>query len=298
MTDSTSNKLLFEIQEQIKTESIDIDALDHYSLHFLIKPRLLCVGVVDNIRGRYLLFETYNLQIGLSNDEDSSGIISAIIDDHPLLKANFWKNIRVSIQNRCFTLIPSGLFDKNNMADYLSQSIEYDANKSEVRAYKQLSMDAINVFACSKSLLALFSETYPGKKVEYIHETSAFIEGNFRSQMVEHENVFVSVEESQFTMVVIVNSKLQFCNIFSYKTIEDFVYYLMFAMKELDLDPENLMLTLWGEITHDSSLFKLIYKYVRFAEIGKRPKYLSFPYHFDELLDQRYQTLFLQHLCE
>ncbi len=296
MTDTSTE---YKLKHQIKSETIDIEALHNYSLHYLIKPHQMLCGVIDNSRGKYLLFEEYDMPDLMLEQRNYLDSINDIIDNHHLFKAGFWKNIRVSFQNEFFTLVPSGLYDSDSSMLYLSQSLdEENKDKMDAKGYKQLSVDAVNVFAAPKELISLFDGLYDKKKLDFIHETSAFIEACFRNQAIDQDNVFVSIDKEEFIMVIIQNGKLQLCNSFKYKTVNDLIYYLMFTIKESGLDNESLILTLWGEIAEQSKIYEGIYKYVRYVEIGKRPKHLKFPYHFDEILDQRHFTMFSQHLCE
>jgi len=52
-------------------------------------------------------------------------------------------------------------------------------------------------------------------------------------------------------------------NSFEYQTKEDFIYYILFTAEQLKLNPETFKLQLLGEISEESDLFKIAYRYIR-----------------------------------
>ncbi len=68
-------------------------------------------------------------------------------------------------------------------------------------------------------------------------------------------------------------------------------------MKELNLDPETCKVILYGELSLDSAIFNLLYKYIRYINFGSKPNQIQFSYRFDEIMDHRYFDLYTLHLC-
>ncbi|HIE44957.1 MAG TPA: DUF3822 family protein [Flavobacteriaceae bacterium] len=65
-------------------------------------------------------------------------------------------------------------------------------------------------------------------------------------------------------------------NTFEYKTVEDFIYYVLFSMDQLQLNVEDVELELLGKIKEEDGLFIALYKYVRNVSLLKyKPKYNS-----------------------
>jgi Protein of unknown function (DUF3822) len=62
---------------------------------------------------------------------------------------------------------------------------------------------------------------------------------------------------------VVENQKLLLFNSFDYQTKEDFIYYILFTAEQLQLNPETFKLQLLGEISEESDLFKIAFKYIR-----------------------------------
>ena len=47
------------------------------------------------------------------------------------------------------------------------------------------------------------------------------------------------------------------------QTLLDFIYYILFVAEQLQLNPEQFSLELLGDITEESALFLIAYKYIR-----------------------------------
>ena len=76
----------------------------------------------------------------------------------------------------------------------------------------------------------------------------------------------MNVSNLTFEIVVIKNKKLELFNCFSFKTKEDFIYYILFTAEQLNLNPEELKLILLGDIKKESELYNTLYQYVRNVE--------------------------------
>ena len=76
-------------------------------------------------------------------------------------------------------------------------------------------------------------------------------------QVVHH------VSDSHFEIVVVQNQQLLLFNTFDYKTPEDFIYYILFAAEQLQLNPEHFQLELLGKISESDKLYNIAYQYIR-----------------------------------
>ena len=54
-----------------------------------------------------------------------------------------------------------------------------------------------------------------------------------------------------------------FYNIFEYQTKEDFIYYILFTLEQLDLSTETTNISIIGAINEQSELYKILYTYIR-----------------------------------
>jgi hypothetical protein len=72
---------------------------------------------------------------------------------------------------------------------------------------------------------------------------------------------YLHLAESQMDLAVFANKKLRFYNSFSISSPEDVMYFLLFTLEQLNLDPESLRLRLLGEITETDRVYEFCTEY-------------------------------------
>ena len=109
---------------------------------------------------------------------------------------------------------------------------------------------------------------------EYKHHSSILLE-KLISQSDNSLNFFVNISQSLFDIVVLKDSQILFYNIFEYQTKEDFIYYILFTLEQLELSSEETNISLTGNIDEHSELYKILYTYVRHISFfnSKNPIY-------------------------
>lgn len=294
----TELEVKHKLMQKIVDEQFDTEQLVYYSLSIQVNFSLLRFCIIDNMQLRCLYLEDYQLS-DVSTNEELTEQLDFLFDNHTLLKAGYWKSIHVAIKDTQFTLVPTALFAKEYIQDYLNLTTNTEnKNEQQAQSYLHLQKDITSVFAISTHLVDWFNKTYPTQKIKYINHTSSFLEGIFQlSNRKQEAEVFIQVEQHFLTIAVTKNNQLQFCNGFTFNSSEDFVYFILFVYDQLQLNPEQTQLTIWGEILDDSDSFNKLYKYIRFIKFGDKPKSLTFSYVFDELHDHRYFDLYTMHLC-
>lgn len=153
-------------------------------------------------------------------------------------------------------------------------------------------VEAGNIYAVPQALHGNFK----GAKV--MHGSTPFLEGMLRQyQNDAASRVLVNVQNRQFHLVALSDRKLQLFNTFTFQTAEDFIYYLLFTMEQLGLNPEEVPLTLYGDIEKRSALYEIVYKYVRHVNLGLRPDGFLYAPILDNVAPHQFYGLFQQYLC-
>lgn len=289
-------KATYKLNQKIKDDKFNVDHIAQYNLSLQISTELFRVCVTDTENNRCLLLEDYQFS-SIQSPSQLLDQMDLIYDDHHILQAGFWKSIKLSIKNKSFSLIPSSLFDKDHVKDYLN--INCTVNGREVFYYRQNTTDSVNIFSADREITDWFAARYPHKSLKIFHYTSPFIDGVMIEQPSrEEKSMYIVTEKNSLTILVKRNKKLEFCNTFNYITTDDFVYFVMFVFDQLKLNPEMTPVTLWGEVTPDSAVFNKLYKYIRQISFGNKPSSLYFGYQFDEVFDHKFYDLYNMHFCE
>lgn len=288
----------YRLNKRVKDDKFTPDEIGKYNLNLQISQNLFRICITDPEYNRCLFIEDYSLD-NLYPDQLIEQL-ATIYDNHEVLKAGFWRSIRLAIKDIDFSLIPNSLFDQQYARDYLKINIGQDiVQDQDIFYYSQKSTNAVSIFCANKKIIDWFKAQYPGKSIKLVHHTSAFIEGIlYNSKSMTERELFVHVEKNFLTIVVKNDTGLEFCNSFYFSTTEDFLYFVMFVYNQLQLNPDKNPLTIFGEITPDSPVYKKLFKYIRHIKFGNKPSSIRFCYKFDEVFDHRFFDLYSMHFCE
>lgn len=288
----------YKLIKKIKDEKFDVDDLHHYSLILQIGIRDFQICIVDSRKNRCLLLEDFILA-SVSSYQQLIQVLEAIYDDHELLKAGFWKNIKVSIKNDKFSLVPTSLFDKASLFEYLKLNVTANPDKDEFLYYKHIKTDAVNVFSVNKIFYQWLAKTYPNTNMGIVPQSSGLIEG-VMSQLSHYtpNNVFLYVDRFKLHIITTRKGKLEYYNQFVIKKFSDYIKYLMTVMQGLDHDQKKTPVVMWGYVGKQSPHFHEFAKYIKNLSFGDRPDFLKYGYIFDELQDHHFFDLYSIYLCD
>tara|TARA_R110002111_G_scaffold82878_3_gene130457 strand:- start:282 stop:1139 length:858 start_codon:yes stop_codon:yes gene_type:complete len=205
------------------------------------------------------------------------------------------KSLQICLSNSLYTLVPQVLFDEKELESYLSFNHPIEDHNQLVFHYTALeSFDAVVVFAIPRGLEFLLKAKLP--PYQLLHFSSPILEAIGLNKMKENE-LLINVQREQFEVIYAPNGKLNFFNSFQYQSKEDFIYFLLYVMEQLQLEREKSKLILVGEIEKDSAIYKLLYTYINEVSFGKKAANINFSAVLGELNDYSNFSLFHQHLC-
>jgi len=207
--------------------------------------------------------------------------LKSALDDNDSFNANF-NAVTIIYQNELSNLVPKELFNENNCADYLkfnakilkSDFISFDYLKTE---------DTVNVYVPLVNINNFIFERFG--EFEYKHASTVFIDTTLQNTN-QTPSIHINVNANTFEILVTENSKILLYNTFEYTTKEDFIYYILFTVEQLKLDPETVKLLLSGHLLKDDALYNIAYKYIRHVDFVA-PKY---PFTFTDNLSMTHQN--------
>ena len=160
-----------------------------------------------------------------------------------------------------YALVPSPLFDETKASDYLKLNSKILAN--DFIAHDTLdNQDLIIVYIPYININNYLFERFGLFK--YYHSTTLLL--NYILNIEKHAKkpkVYLNVMNSLFDIIVIKNGGLLLCNTYEYKTPEDFIYYILFCLEQLKLNPDSIEFVISGNINLDDDLYSILYTYIR-----------------------------------
>ena len=251
--------------------------------------------ITDNNQGNYLAIVCYAFTDKKTITE-LSDFIEQLFEHQVLLKKEF-SQVIVSYKNNSATLVPKELYDANHLATYLAFSKENTVNQSVVSDFIK-EIDAYNVYLLPQCIEKMIYGKFVNTK--FVHNSTSLIQAVFSNypNLENADNVFVNINNNELELIIIKQGKLQLFNSFCFKMKEDFLYYLLFTMKQFNCNSTNTELLLMGKIAEQSSIHQLLIKYIANVNFIKN----SLPTNINTLLKEvpihYYFTLLNLSKCE
>lgn len=291
-----SAALNYKLIKKIKDERFDVEHINQYHLMLHLGARDLQVGVVDSVENKMLLLEDFVFP-SLSSQEELQEVLEQLFDDHALLKAAFWKNVKISIKNNRFVQVPEILFVEESKGEYLKFNSRMDEDKECIQSVVNQQSKAATVFTFPKELKEWFKKLYPDTTVVFLHQSAVLIEGVTHVSEHRKDNpLYIYVDRFKLHILSARQGKLIYYNQFVIRQFSEYVKYIMLVMKTLNFSQENSQIVLWGYVGKNSPHYNEFYKYIKNVVFGYRPKHIKFGYMFDEIQDHHFFDLYSMNL--
>lgn len=177
-----------------------------------------------------------------------------------LPKATSFEKVSVIYATPVYTVVPEVLFDERKASEYLKFNSKILVN--DYISHDQL--DVLNLVVVYVPLMninnALFDKL---GSFEYFHLATVLMDAFYKIHDKSETRVFLHVRDSSLDCVVFKEDRLELCNSYPYASPEDFLYYLLFMMEQLKLNPDKIPISLCGEIQENDAIHELLYKYIR-----------------------------------
>lgn len=268
------------------------ESLDASRLIIEISANRISYAILHNNTQTYNAIETYSFAETF-NYSDIGNRLEYIFTNTEILKQNYL-SINILYVGHSSTLIPNALFDSSNPELYLK--FNQVIGKDEDVAFDNLSItDAVNIYAIHRGLKNKLNNLFPSAKIS--HSFSSLIENLlFQFNNTKASKLILHVQQKYIQIVHIRESKLIFFNTFSFNTKEDFIYYILFVMQQLHLNPETQELLVLGEIEKKTALSEMLFQFIKNPVFGERSEMYKFDKVFDELPPHNFYNLLNFHI--
>ncbi|APQ16291.1 DUF3822 family protein [Maribacter hydrothermalis] len=187
-----------------------------------------------------------------------------LFQNHELTNLQF-DEVVVVHRNILFGLVPKSLFNSNNLLEYLKFNTK--VLPTDVLAFDEVeNHELVNVYVPYMNINNYIYELFG--EFTYMHNGTVLLQSLLNNENHHQEIVcYVHVNKNQLDITVLNQRKLMLYNSFIYATKEDFIYYLLFVLEQLDLDPKTTIVKLFGAIEEDDTIFQICYSYIKHISI-------------------------------
>lgn len=277
-----------------------------YELSIRLAADALSYCVRDAGTNKYLHLQAFDLADpsrkpyipGEHVHADISRLTRLLEDDLKWLANPFSKTYLVVEQGKS-TLMPEALFIEQEKGTIFDFNIAGGPHRADELKHDHIrNAGAFVIYYLPASMAQLFSQFFPAASTR--HFSGIFIElllRKFRNR--DNNNIlYVNAAASHLDIMRIRDKKLDYFNSFVYNTAEDFMYYLVFVVEQLSLNPETVEIVVMGEMEKHSALSDIMHKYIRNIRFIERNDEYRYSFVFDQLPGHYYYNLLNASLCE
>lgn len=282
-------------KNRVVDESLSQGMVEEAILIICLDDNRLTYTIVDAERRKAVALLDYHSATLSEVTSTPAGLLRRVKQGDELLNKVVFAKVVVPVYANTHSLIPSPLFSR----DRLRETLELTNTVAGEPCFLNDSIHSANaqfIYACDEDLMEELH--YSFREPLVFHANSAFIESELRLNKHESEKmVSVNLRPGHLDIVVTSANNLVFFNTFNVNTAEDFMYYLLFTMEQLELNPDQTRVRCYGDIEKSGAVWLLARKYIRNVELGDRPGLIAYSYGFEKFPAHQYYALFCQYLC-
>ncbi len=262
----------------------------NYTLAIQLGTNGLKAAVWDDVYNKVLALEQFVFQKSPSANR-TPALVDGAIKKSAILSYPY-KKVSLAIVHSKSTLVPTSLFDTNEKDALIKFNHTVEAGES-VAIDNLANLEAKNIYVVSNAVEQQFKELYAVLKIT--HFSSSLIEHLLlTNKHKDSTRVIVYVRPEGIEIIVVDSGKLLFYNTFACQTAEDVIYYLLFVLEQLKLNPEIVNVELLGEVEKDTAVYRILFKYIRNLKFGVRPDAVEYSFKLLALPAHNHFSLFSQ----
>ena len=244
-----------------KINRIDLTSNIKLSIHISLNGLSFCIIEENTNKIVFLKKDIFSKKI-TTNELLKS--LKKSFKDNPKLNDVF-SSVKVIHYNNLSTVVPEVIFDKNNALSYLkfnSKILQNDYVANDLI----FNNECVNVYIPYVNI-----NNFIFKKFDsfiYNHYSSIILEQvKLNEKNSINPSLYLNININHIELTYFKENKLVFYNTFEFVSKEDVIYYILFTIDQLKLNPEETPLVISGNISKDDENYKIIYKYIRHISI-------------------------------
>ncbi|WP_374165388.1 DUF3822 family protein [Arcticibacter sp. MXS-1] len=218
--------------------------------------------------------------------------VSELIKQNEYLSYPF-KKVKVSAESFHFTFIPSELYSREGLPAYKNFLSSSKPSFFVVNQLKQTGMQVIA--ALEEPVAAPFKSAFASPA--FYSQAESLITGA-ALYPASRRTLFLHFNSATFETLVINGQEVIFYNIYASPTTDDFNYFLLLVIQQLDLKTGEVDVLLSGEIEKYSEHYRRISKYFSSVSFADSTRLFNYQDSFKLVPLHQFFSLLSLSLCE
>lgn len=230
-----------------------------YELSILLRMDSL-VYAISSQDGKILVLKQYEIPANIKDVAALSKQFQAIFNTDELLKF-LYRKCHIALGDNLVALVPERLFQPKQAHTFLGELTTLPAD-SVVDFNELAALKTMVVYQQPTPLHKMLKATQPSSKI--FHRTTPFLIGCAKKTMKNQGKiVFANFQKTTFEICLFDNEQLYFYNNFEFQTAADCLYFVLLVFEQFNLDPNEVLLSLSGQILEESEIYKTLFRYIK-----------------------------------
>lgn len=185
--------------------------------------------------------------------------------------------ITVLVDDEAYTLVPKSLFVESAAKDYLI----YHATEELISNGEIIQSsigEVVGLFLIPKAIREVISSVFKDAVIDSYNMGLLKYSDRLTAKSTTYFGC-VSISGDSFDLLVKKRGQLHFFNRFSFSSKEDFIYFLLMTLQQLEIKPTDIELEVIGKIEKNSSLFDLMLRYFPTVDVARDNADYPWDYH-------------------
>ncbi len=227
------------------------------------------------------------------DQDELSHYFVQFVNEFDITKTNY-DNIYINWLNKHFTLVPNAFYSAEKAKELLDFNIGNIENESILT--DDVLGDVKFLYSIPSHFKATLDKTFPKHNIKHFGFSS--IQLFFNHFQLKNADVFMNIHLQSIELLIKKDKQLVLYNMYNVKSDEDILYYLLFSIEQLKLNPLNLKLSIAANRETGDELFKSIKKYVKQVNFVVSDKIILRKEAFESIPHHYYFNLLNRLLCE
>ena len=266
------------------SENVNLQNTENFHLSVEISPKNICYSFLNIENLEFIFFKSISVS-------EISELVNQISSEDKL-KLNY-STSSISYKDFPSTIIPNKFFNTEKKHKYLEfVAEEIESIKTDILHQSDSSI----IYSINHELVNIIQQILPNIK-EKNSTNIAICQLLKQYSHLEKKTCYLFINTNKIEIIVIEKGKLIFQNSFKVSNSSDILYFTLFCLDQLNIDPNKNEVFLFGDIQKGDENYSLLYEYIRNIKFGEISSTLSFNEELNNVSNHRYFTLFSQLLC-
>lgn len=213
-------------------------------------------------------FASYALKAGSLTDA-----LKSLLNEHSFLHSEFQQTI-ISVRSSNYSIVPRSL-TTTNQEELFQTTNEFDADRETLLTYPLVNLRANVVYALDEDVQKTLQEQF--FHAVLVPHVAPRIEASFNRMKASGLSTLMLAHVSQEHIDVIAfdHDKLVLSNSFYQQGKEDIAYYVLYSAEVLGINPEQVTLTLSGDVSLGDEAWKMLSSYWKTMELAQAAPHVT-----------------------